>query len=171
MMYRCSIHLTPALRRCCYTQPLGYLYFERQNTTAKDPDCRSAAATAPKGSQSSLFDGLCNSEGRAIKSLTVVDDAPRETVAIVPERATRGHTLTRTLGSSGHVTRPPQSHPHGQWKGVLWSGHADLDSSAGVKHPSPSHAKVDIESRQREDNEERPKKGLGGLTPSTYTKQ
>lgn len=36
-------------------------------------------------------------EGRVIKSLTVVDDATHESVAIVPERAIGGHTLTRIL--------------------------------------------------------------------------
>ena len=33
------------------------------------------------------------------------------------------------------------------------------------------HAKVVIESWRREYNEERPKKGLGGLTPSAYAEQ
>ena len=33
------------------------------------------------------------------------------------------------------------------------------------------HAKVVIESWRREYNEERPKKGLGGLPPSAYTEQ
>lgn len=36
-------------------------------------------------------------EGRVIKSLTVVDDATHEAVAIVPERAIGGMQLTRTL--------------------------------------------------------------------------
>ena len=36
-------------------------------------------------------------EGRIIKSLTVVDDATHEAVAIVPERAMGGHQLTRIL--------------------------------------------------------------------------
>ena len=36
-------------------------------------------------------------EGRVIKSLTVVDDATHEAVAVVPERAMSGHALTRIL--------------------------------------------------------------------------
>lgn len=36
-------------------------------------------------------------EGRVIKSLTVVDDATHEAVAIVPERAIGGMQLTRVL--------------------------------------------------------------------------
>jgi putative transposase len=36
-------------------------------------------------------------EGRSIKSLTIVDDATHEAVAIVPERAIGGHQLVRTL--------------------------------------------------------------------------
>ncbi|SDO12080.1 hypothetical protein SAMN04487951_11383 [Vreelandella arcis] len=36
-------------------------------------------------------------DGRVIKSFTVVDDAPHEAVAIVPERAMGGLFLTRTL--------------------------------------------------------------------------
>lgn len=36
-------------------------------------------------------------EGRSIKSLTVVDDATHEAVAIVPERALGGHQLVRIL--------------------------------------------------------------------------
>lgn len=40
-------------------------------------------------------------EGRVIKSLTVVDDATHEAVAIVPERAIGGQTLTRILDRIG----------------------------------------------------------------------
>ena len=40
-------------------------------------------------------------EGRAIKSLTVVDDATHEAVAVVPERAIGGHMLTRILDRIG----------------------------------------------------------------------
>ena len=37
--------------------------------------------------------------------------------------------------------------------------------------PSLLHARIEIERWQREYNEERPKKALGGLTPSAYAKQ
>ncbi len=36
---------------------------------------------------------------------------------------------------------------------------------------SPPHARVGVGAWRREYNEERPKKGLGGLTPSAYAKQ
>ena len=36
-------------------------------------------------------------EGRAIKNLTVVDDATHEAVAIMPERMIGGQSLTRIL--------------------------------------------------------------------------
>ncbi len=36
---------------------------------------------------------------------------------------------------------------------------------------SPPHAQVGVGAWRREYNEERPKKGLGGLTPSAYAKQ
>ena len=38
-----------------------------------------------------------SAEGRVIKSLTIVDDATHEAVAIVPERAISGQVLTRIL--------------------------------------------------------------------------
>jgi putative transposase len=43
----------------------------------------------------SVFDRTA--EGRVIKSLTVVDDATHEAVAILPERAMSGHALTRIV--------------------------------------------------------------------------
>ena len=36
-------------------------------------------------------------DGRVIKCLTIIDDATHEAVAVVPERAISGHTLTRVL--------------------------------------------------------------------------
>ncbi len=39
-----------------------------------------------------------SADGRVIKCLTIVDDATHEAVAVVPERAISGHTLTRVLG-------------------------------------------------------------------------
>lgn len=48
-------------------------------------------------------------EGRVIKSLTVVDDATHEAVAIVPERAIGGHALTRILDRISHQRGLPQA--------------------------------------------------------------
>lgn len=39
-----------------------------------------------------------SADGRVIKCLTIIDDATHEAVAVVPERAISGHTLTRVLG-------------------------------------------------------------------------
>jgi hypothetical protein len=39
-----------------------------------------------------------SADGRVIKCLTIVDDATHEAVAVVPERAISGLTLTRVLG-------------------------------------------------------------------------
>ena len=38
-----------------------------------------------------------SAEGRAIKSLTIVDDATHESVAIIPERTISGAQVTRIL--------------------------------------------------------------------------
>ena len=52
-------------------------------------------ATNQVWSKGFVFDR--KAEGRSIKNLTVVDDAPHEAVAIVPERAFGGNQLVRIL--------------------------------------------------------------------------
>lgn len=59
-------------------------------------------------------------EGRAIKSLTVVDDTTHEAVAVVLERAIGGHMLTPNPGSNWSAAESAKSDPHRQWKGALW---------------------------------------------------
>lgn len=48
-------------------------------------------------------------EGRAIKNLTVVDDATHEAIAIVPERAISGQMLTRILDGLAHTRGLPKA--------------------------------------------------------------
>jgi len=141
-------------------------------------------------------------EGRVIKNLTVVDDATHEAVAIVPERAIGGQSLTRTLDRIALHRGLPQAIRTDN--GKEFCGHAMLTwaHTRGVKlfliepgkpnqnayiesfngrfrdeclnehwFTSLSHAKVVIEAWRREYNEERPKRSLGGITPSAYARQ
>ncbi len=141
-------------------------------------------------------------EGRVIKNLTVVDDATHEAVAIVPERAIGGQSLTRILDRVALHRGLPQAIRTDN--GKEFCGHAMLTWAhmRGVKlfliepgkpnqnayiesfngrfrdeclnehwFTSLSHAKVVIEAWRREYNEERPKKSLGGMTPSAYARQ
>src|SRR6476661_10011367 len=61
-------------------------------------------------------------EGRSIKSLTVVDDATHEAVAIVPERAIGGEQLVRILDRLAAARGLPGNSGR-QWEGVLRTGH------------------------------------------------
>jgi putative transposase len=140
-------------------------------------------------------------EGRSIKSLTVVDDATHEAVAIVPERAIGGQHLVRILDRLAVARGLPQAirtdngkefcgramltwaHQRGVKLFLIEPGkpnqNAYIESFNGRfreeclnEHwfTSLQHARVIIDAWQREYNEERPKKSLGGLTPSAYAK-
>jgi len=141
-------------------------------------------------------------DGRVIKSLTVVDDATHESVAIVPERAIGGHALTRILDRLAVERGLPQAirtdngnefcgramltwaHARGVRLFLIEPGkpnqNAYIESFNGRLRDeclnehwfvSLAHAKMTIEAWRREYNEERPKKALGGLTPSAYARQ
>jgi putative transposase len=141
-------------------------------------------------------------EGRVIKSLTVVDDATHEAVAIVPERAIGGQSLTRILDRIALHRGLPQAirtdngkefcgramltwaHGRGVKLFLIEPGkpnqNAYIESFNGRfrdeclnEHwfTSLSHAKVVIEAWRQEYNEERPKKSLGGMTPSAFARQ
>jgi transposase InsO family protein len=141
-------------------------------------------------------------EGRVIKSLTVVDDATHESVAIVPERAIGGYALTRILDRLALERALPQAirtdngkefcgramltwaHARGVRLFLIEPGkpnqNAYIESFNGRLRDeclnehwfvSLAHAKMTIEAWRREYNEERPKKALGGLTPSAYARQ
>ncbi len=141
-------------------------------------------------------------EGRVLKCLTVVDDATHEAVAIEPERAISGQTLTRMLDRLAIYRGLPQAirtdngkefcgramlnwaHERSVKLRLIEPGkpnqNAYIESFNGRLRDeclnehwftSLSHAKAVIETWRREYNEERPKKALGGLTPSAYASQ
>lgn len=140
-------------------------------------------------------------EGRSIKSLTVVDDATHEAVAIVPERAMGGHQVVCVLEQVAKQRGLPQAirtdngkefcsramltwaHANGVQLFLIEPGkpnqNAYIESFNGRfrdeclnEHwfTSLQHAKHIIDAWCREYNEERPKRSLGGLTPSAYAK-
>ena len=141
-------------------------------------------------------------EGRVIKNLTVVDDATHEAVAIVPERAIGGQSLTRMLDRIASRRGLPQAIRTDNGKEFCGRAMLTWAYERGVKlfliepgkpnqnayiesfngrfrdeclnehwFTSLPHAKVMIEAWRREYNEERPKKSLGGMTPSAYARQ
>ena len=141
-------------------------------------------------------------EGRAIKCLTIVDDATHESVAIAPERAIGGNALTRILDRLRTDRGLPQvirtdngkefcgramltwAHKQGVTLRLIEPGkpnqNAYIESFNGRLRDeclnehwfvSLANARTIIETWRREYNEERPKKVLGGLTPTAYAKQ
>ena len=141
-------------------------------------------------------------EGRAIKCLTIVDDATHESVAIEVERAISGHGVSRVLDRLALSRGLPKvirtdngkefcgkamvawAHEHGVQLRLIEPGkpnqNAYIESFNGRlrdeclnEHwfPSLLHARTEIETWRREYNEERPKKALGGMTPSAYAEQ
>jgi putative transposase len=141
-------------------------------------------------------------EGRAIKCLTVVDDATHEAVAVVPERAIGGHVLTRILDRLAVQRGLPQAirtdngrefcgramltwaHERNVRLFLIQPGkpnqNAYIESFNGRLRDeclnehwfvSLAHAQVEIEAWRRDYNDERPKRSLGGLTPSAYAAQ
>jgi transposase InsO family protein len=140
-------------------------------------------------------------EGRSIKSLTVVDDATHEAVAIVPERALGGNQLVRILEQLANTRGLPKAirtdngkefcsramltwaHTRGVQLFLIEPGkpnqNAYIESFNGRfrdeclnEHwfTSLQHARVVVEAWRKEYNEERPKRSLGGLTPTDYAK-
>ena len=138
-------------------------------------------------------------EGRSIKSLTVVDDATHEAVAIVPERALGGQHLVRILEQLACTRGLPQAIRTDNGKEFCGKAMLSWASARNVRlyliepgkpnqnayiesfngrfrdeclnenwFTSLLHAKVVIEAWRREYNEQRPKKSLGGLTPTAY---
>ena len=141
-------------------------------------------------------------EGRALKCLTIVDDATGESVAIEVERAISGHGVSRVLDrlalSRGlpKVIRTDNGKEFCSKAMVTWAyergvqlrliqpgkpnQNAYIESFNGRfrdeclnEHwfTSLLHARAVIENWRREYNTERPKDGLGGLTPTAYAKQ
>lgn len=140
-------------------------------------------------------------EGRSIKSLTVVDDATHEAVAIVADRALGGNQLVRILEQLAGTRGLPKAirtdngkefcsramltwaHARGVQLFLIEPGkpnqNAYIESFNGRfrdeclnEHwfTSLQHARVVVEAWRKEYNEERPKRSLGGLTPTDYAK-
>jgi putative transposase len=141
-------------------------------------------------------------EGRVLKCLTIVDDATREAVAVVPARAIGGLFVTRVLDDLARTRGLPRvlrtdnglelcgraMRTWAQTRNVTLrliepgkpTQNAFIESFNGRfrdeclnEHwfTGLAHAQVVIEAWRREYNEERPKKGLGGLTPTAYAQQ
>jgi transposase InsO family protein len=147
-----------------------------------------------------VFDRVAG--GRAIKCLTIVDDATHEAVALVPEHNLSGQQVVRVLERlSAQRARPRviRTDNGKEFCGramLAWAYEKDValrliepgkpNQNAYVESfngrlrdeclnehwfTSLEHARTVIESWRREYNEQRPKRSLGGLTPSEYARQ
>lgn len=147
-----------------------------------------------------VFDRVAS--GRALKCLTIVDDATHEAVAVMPEHSIGGDPLVRLLDEvcarrgkpkvirtdngkefTGRAMRT-WAHRNGVLLRLIEPGkpnqNAYVESFNGRLRDeclnehwftSLQHARVVIRTWEKEYNEERPKKALGGLTPAAYARQ
>jgi transposase InsO family protein len=147
-----------------------------------------------------VFDRVAG--GRALKCLTIVDDATHECVAIEPDHAFTGKHLVRflqTLSATRGTPRVIRTDNGKEFCGkdmLIWAHDAKVDLRL-IEPGKPNqnayiesfngrlrdeclnehlfmnldHARQIIEQWRREYNEERPKRSLGGLTPSQYARQ
>jgi len=147
-----------------------------------------------------VFDRVAG--GRAIKCLTIVDDATHESVAVEPEHNFSGKHLVRflqTLCAARGTPRVIRTDNGKEFCGkdmLIWAHNEKVDLRL-IEPGKPNqnayiesfngrlrdeclnehlfmnldHARQIIERWRREYNEERPKKSLGGLTPSQYARQ
>jgi len=147
-----------------------------------------------------VFDRVAG--GRALKCLTIVDDATHESVAIEPGHAFTGKHLVRflqTLSATRGTPRVIRTDNGKEFCGkdmLIWAHNENVDLRL-IEPGKPNqnayiesfngrlrdeclnehlflnleHARQIIERWRREYNEERPKKTLGGLTPSQYARQ
>lgn len=147
-----------------------------------------------------VFDRVAG--GRALKCLTIVDDATHESVAIEPGHAFSGKHLVRFLQTLCAIRGTPRVIRTDNGKEfcgkdmLIWAHDEKVDLRL-IEPGKPNqnayiesfngrlrdeclnehlfidldHARQIIERWRREYNEERPKKSLGGLTPSQYARQ
>lgn len=147
-----------------------------------------------------VFDRVAG--GRAIKCLTIVDDATHESVAVEPEHSFSGKHLVRflqTLCATRGTPRVIRTDNGKEFCGkdmLIWAHEEKVDLRL-IEPGKPNqnayiesfngrlrdeclnehlfinleHARQIIERWRREYNEERPKRSLGGLTPSQYARQ
>ena len=134
-------------------------------------------------------------------TLAIVDDATTEAVAIVPARALGGLPVTRVLDRLALERGLPGvlldngtefcgramltwAHTRGVTLRLIEPGKPNQNAYIESFNSrfrdeclnehwftSLAHAQAVIEAWRREYNEERPKKGLGGLTPAAYARQ
>lgn len=147
-----------------------------------------------------VFDRVAG--GRALKCLTIVDDATHESVAIEPSHAFSGKHLVRflqTLCATRGTPRVIRTDNGKEFCGkdmLIWAHDEKVDlrlTEPGKPNQNAyiesfngrlrdeclnehlfmnlDHARQIIERWRREYNEERPKRSLGGLTPSQYARQ
>ena len=158
--------------------------------------------TAPNDVWSADFVFDRTADGRVLKCLTIVDDATKEAVAIIPARALGGVAVTRVLDRLAATRGLPRvlrtdngvefcgkamltwAHERRVTLRLIEPGkptkNAYIESFNGRfrdeclnEHwfTSVAHAEALIETWRHEYNEERPKRGLGGLTPAAYARQ
>jgi putative transposase len=139
---------------------------------------------------------------RTLKCLTVVDDATREAVAVIPHHSMGGFQLTRHLDQLADPRGLPRiirsnNGPEFVGKAMLNWAHERNVNLRQIDSDKPNqnayiesfngrlrveclnehwftsfdHARGVIETWRSEYHDERPKRFLGGLTPSEYTKQ
>ena len=109
-------------------------------------------------------------EGRVVKCLTIVDDATMEAVANGPEFCGRAMlTWAHERGVALRLIDPGKPRQNA----YVESFHGRFRDECLNEHwfTSLEHAQAVIEAWRREYNEERPKKGLGGLTPAGYAQR
>jgi transposase InsO family protein len=148
-----------------------------------------------------VFDRIAG--GRALKILTIVDDATHECVAAIAEHAIGGQRLVRILMQLQLERGLPRIIRTDNGKEFIgkamlnWAGNPRDIQLKQIDPGKPNqnayiesfngrfrdeclnehwftrlnHARSIIEAWRREYNEERPKKGLGGLTPAAYAVQ
>jgi len=146
-----------------------------------------------------VFDRVAG--GRAIKSLTVVDDATHEAIAVIPAHNISGRQLVRMLedicSRRGYpkIVRTDNGKEFCGRAILTWAHEkhvllrliepGKLNQNAYIESfngrlrdeclnehwfTSLAHARAVIEAWRREYNEERPKRSLGGRTPSQYAR-
>lgn len=104
-----------------------------------------------------------------MKCLTIVDDASHEAVAITTARALGGVQVTRVLEQLAATRGLPQVLRTDN--GKEFNGRFRDECLNEHWFTSVPHAQVLIEAWRQEYNQERPKRGLGGLTPAAYAAQ
>ena len=170
----------------------------QEDPDSRPPATGAPRASQPGLSADFVFDRTA--DGRVMKCLTIVDDATHEAVAIVLARAFGGLPVTRVLDRLAITRGLPQildngkefcgramltwAHTQGLTLRLIEPGkpnqNAYIESFNGRfrdeclnEHwfTTLAHAQALIEAWRCEYNKERPKKGLGGLTPALYAKQ